>query len=170
MLSAEATRFTTAGGFMSMDALVNQWPQVVGDEAGHQPRARTILYVEDNPVNVMLMQAVLEDTPEFALDIADCGDMAWQMVRRNRPDVLLLDMHLPDTNGMALLALLRQVPDMLAVPAIAVSADAMPCDVSLALKAGFVDYWTKPLDIARIVPTLRALVANAPVSGGTMQV
>jgi PAS domain S-box-containing protein len=130
-----------------------------------QPMRKRVLYVEDNPVNALLMQSVFEDEVGFSLEVVDTGERACQAVARDLPDVLLLDMHLPDTDGLSLLAELRQQLGPRMVPAIAVSADAMPDDIALALKAGFVDYWTKPLNISAIVPTLQSLLASG---GGTM--
>jgi PAS domain S-box-containing protein len=127
---------------------------------------RRILYVEDNPINVLLMQAVFEGDEAFVLDVADTGERAGQAVRRSRPDALLLDMHLPDTDGAALLARLRTDAGLSDVPAVAVSADAMPDDIARALAAGFDDYWTKPLDVTRVVPSLRALLQ--PGAGATV--
>jgi len=124
-----------------------------------------VLYVEDNPVNALLMQSVFEGEPDFTLEVVDNGARALQAVGRDVPHVLLLDMHLPDTDGLRLLADMRQQLGPAMVPAIAVSADAMPDDIALARRAGFVDYWTKPLDVSAIVPALRKLLASG---GGTM--
>jgi CheY-like chemotaxis protein len=112
------------------------------------------------------MQAVFEGDEGFVLDVADTGERAGQAVRRSRPDALLLDMHLPDTDGAALLARLRTDAGLSDVPAVAVSADAMPDDIARALAAGFDDYWTKPLDVTRVVPSLRALLQ--PGAGATV--
>jgi PAS domain S-box-containing protein len=137
----------------------------VVSQAPPPPMRKRVLYVEDNPVNALLMQSVFEDEVGFSLEVVDTGERARQAVARDLPDVLLLDMHLPDTDGLSLLADLRQQLGPRMVPAIAVSADAMPDDIALARKAGFVDYWTKPLNISAIVPTLQTLLASG---GGTM--
>jgi CheY-like chemotaxis protein len=126
--------------------------------------------VEDNLINALLMQAVFEASPEFQLAVVDSGERACQAVRHACPDVLLLDMHLPDMGGIELLTKLRAECGVAHVPAIAVSADAMPDDLREAREAGFADYWTKPLDVTRIAPTLRALLAARVTAGGTMLV
>jgi CheY-like chemotaxis protein len=105
------------------------------------------------------MQSVFEGEPDFRLEVVVNGERALQAVGHDVPDVLLLDMHLPDTDGLRLLAELRQKLGPAMVPAVAVSADAMPDDIALARKAGFVDYWTKPLDVSAIVPSLRHLLS-----------
>jgi len=135
-----------------------------GEREGKEPAAATslrrVMYVEDNPVNALLMQSVFEDVPDFRLEVVVNGERALQAVGLEVPDVLLLDMHLPDTDGLRLLADLREKLGPAMVPAIAVSADAMPDDIALARKAGFVDYWTKPLDVSAIVPSLRQLLST----------
>jgi CheY-like chemotaxis protein len=140
---------------------------VTEPDAMWQPRR--VLYVEDNPVNAILMQAVFEDCEGYVLDVVDSGRQALALVQHTRPDALLLDMHLPDTDGPTLLRALRSEPGLDGVPAIAVSADAMPDDIDRALAAGFADYWTKPLDIALVLPTLHALLASSGPGGGTIQ-
>ena len=148
-----------------------------GTQPGHatvsdqsEQLVRRILYVEDNRVNAILMEAVFEDEPGLALQVVGSGEAAIEAVRQALPDVLLLDMQLPDMTGQALLALLRQEPGLAATPAIAVSASAMSEDIALAKAAGFDDYWTKPLNVTLVAPALRALTAQRAVTSGTMQV
>lgn len=140
------------------------------DRVMAQP-VKQVLYVEDNPINALLMSSVFESLTGFALQLVDRGDKVLAAVAEGPwPDVLLLDMHLPDTDGISLLHALRQQPGWRGQPVVAVSADAMPEDVRRALEAGFDDYWTKPLDITRIEPALHGLLAVAAHSGGTMSV
>ena len=73
------------------------------------------------------------------------------------PDVLVLDAHLPGMSGYELLRALRQVPGLEEAPAFMCSADAMPDDVQRAKAAGFIGYWTKPIDIARVMQDLDTL-------------
>jgi len=131
---------------------------------------RRVLYVEDNPINALLMRAVFEGVPGFVLEVVDTGEHACEAFARLRPDVLLLDMHLPDTDGISLLTRLDQQAGLSKVPAIAVSADAMPDDIACARAAGFADYWTKPVDVTRVLPSLQALLGASAASGGTMSV
>lgn len=131
---------------------------------------RRVLYVEDNPINALLMRAVFDGVPGFVLEVVDTGERACEAFAHQRPDVLLLDMHLPDTDGISLLTRLDQQAGLSKVPAIAVSADAMPDDIASARAAGFADYWTKPVDVARVLPSLQALLGTSGASGGTMSV
>ncbi len=107
-----------------------------------------VLYVEDHPVNVLLMQTVFELRPEFELVIAIDGESAMAATTHLRPSLLLLDLRLPDCYGTALLERLRRVPGWELIPAIAVTAEAefMPIGTT------FSDVWHKPLR----VPTLLA--------------
>lgn len=125
-----------------------------------------VLYVEDNHVNAILMQAVFDLQDRHQLHVAPDAAAALARVRTWRPDVFLLDMHLPGTDGLQLLSALRGHAHLRDVPAVAVSADAMPCDIERALAAGFDAYWTKPLDVGRIVAMLEAVMAQAQSRGG----
>jgi signal transduction histidine kinase len=124
--------------------------------------ARSVLYVEDNAVNSALMRAMLELRPSVVLRTVTDGAHAVQEALRERPDVLLLDMHLPDTNGLELLHVLRSQPGLRDVPAIAVTAAAMREDRERAHAAGFDGYWTKPFGIAEALEELDHLLGLAP--------
>ncbi|MDT7835048.1 hybrid sensor histidine kinase/response regulator [Aquabacterium sp. OR-4] len=128
-----------------------------------------VLYVEDDEVNGILMSAVLGMRPMTSLQLATSGAQALEMAQAGGIDLLLIDMHLPDTLGIDLLAALRQIDGLQTVPAIMVSAGARQQDMDRALACGFVDYWTKPLDTCRTLAALDALLkpaaavpANAP--------
>lgn len=140
------------------------------------PGPASVLYVEDNRVNAVLMQAVFETQSRYALTVVETGAEAISALSKLCPVVLLLDMHLPDTDGIALLRRIRHLPGLARVPAVAVSADAMPADIERALNAGFAAYWTKPLNVSRLLLDLDGLLgqpaAAPPVashsSSGTM--
>jgi signal transduction histidine kinase/ActR/RegA family two-component response regulator len=121
----------------------------------------TVLYVEDDEVNAVLMGAILGMRPDVRLLRAvDCAS-ALRRVEQAAPDLLLLDMHLPDGNGIDLLTTLRRVPGMQTVPAVMVSAGAREDEVQLARSSGFVGYWTKPLDVQKTLRELDAMLALA---------
>ena len=123
-----------------------------------------VLYVEDNPVNATLVEAVFEDRPHVALRVVGTAAEAQRAVRDAAPDLLLLDMNLPDADGCTLLARLRAEPALAAVPAVAVSADAMTDQIELARRAGFHAYWTKPLDVDRMVADVDRLLLASPAA------
>ena len=106
-----------------------------------------MLYAEDNPVNVLLMEALIELRPGVTLCVAGDGKALLAEALREPPDLFLLDQHLPDSHGIDLLQRLRAHPRLAAIPVVMVSADAMPEDRARALQAGCTDYWTKPLDV-----------------------
>jgi signal transduction histidine kinase/CheY-like chemotaxis protein len=118
----------------------------------------TVLYVEDDEVNAALMAAILGLRPQVKLLLAGNCATALRCVQQSAPDLVLIDMHLPDGNGMELLAAMRRLPDMQTVPAVMVSAAAREDDVQLARGSGFVGYWIKPLDIENTLLELDAIL------------
>lgn len=127
--------------------------------------ARRLLYVEDNPLNVLLMEALLAQRPHWVLRVATTQAEALATAPEFRPHLLLLDMNLPDGSGTELLALLRAGHAALrGVPAIAVSADAFTEDTRAALAAGFDSYWTKPLDMGQVLAELDQRLHHVPAA------
>jgi CheY-like chemotaxis protein len=113
-----------------------------------------VLYVEDNPVNVLLVRELLALRPGLKLEVAVDGESGVAMARTLQPDLVLVDMQLPDFDGHEVLRRLRADPATAALPCVALSANAMPDDIQRALQAGFVDYWTKPLDLKAFMAAL----------------
>lgn len=120
---------------------------------------RRVLYVEDNSVNVMLMQAIFDLRPALALEVACTGAEGLAKALADPPALLLLDLGLPDVDGVTLLGQLRGQGVLADIPAVAVSADALSADIQRALAAGFKAYWTKPLDLRKTLEALDALMA-----------
>ncbi|QPF73572.1 response regulator [Roseateles sp. DAIF2] len=118
--------------------------------------AGRLLYIEDNPVNQLVVQELVAQRPQLSLDCADDGAQGLARARELRPDLILLDMQLPDVDGYEVLRRLRLDPLTAAIPCIALSANAMPEDIRRALSAGFADYWTKPIDFKRFLAGLDA--------------
>lgn len=116
--------------------------------------AKLVLYVEDDPVNAMLMQGILELGTGWTLLVARSGAEARRLVASQRLDLVLCDLRLPDCAGDALLAELRAEGLPAAVPALLVTAESPPTAAELARRAGFDGCWCKPLDVAA---TLRSL-------------
>ena len=115
---------------------------------------RVVLYVEDDPVNAMLMQGIVELRPGCQLYIARSGAEARQFLADHRVDLLLCDLRLPDVPGNALLAQLRADGLAAAIPALLVTAESEYVAAELARTGGFDGHWAKPLDVAA---TLRSL-------------
>lgn len=122
-----------------------------------QAPARHVLYVEDDRLNIVLMEEVFRRLPGWTLDCVEDGAEALQALQEIRPDLLLIDMNLPDMNGLELLARLRGDVRLAALPCIALSADALPEQIEAAQAAGFTAYWLKPVDVPRLVEALQGL-------------
>lgn len=114
-----------------------------------------ILYVEDDRLNIVLMEEVFRGAPQWQLLIAETGAEALQCVADEAPALLLVDMNLPDMNGLQLLQALCERARALPPPTcIALSADALPEQVAAARAAGFADYWLKPIDVRALLAAL----------------
>ena len=114
----------------------------------------TVLYAEDNVVNVELLRQVMRMRPQWHLEVATCGQEAIAMALSQPPDLLLLDMHLGDMNGLDVSDALALHARTAAIPRVALSADVMPDQISEARQRGFVAYLTKPLDVGRLLALL----------------
>jgi PAS domain S-box-containing protein len=117
----------------------------------------SVLYAEDNPTNVMLMQAVMEMRPQWRLVCATSGREALEVALSDPPDLLLLDLHLGDMNGLDLLQQMRTHPSLAAVPSMVLSADALPESQRRAAKAGVLEYLTKPIDVPKFLAAMDAV-------------
>jgi PAS domain S-box-containing protein len=124
-----------------------------------KPTARTLLYVEDNPSNLLLVQKVIAARTKLTLIAARTAEDGLALAAEKRPDLILLDINLPGMDGLEALRRLQGNPATRDIPVIAVSANAMPKEVQQGLAAGFADYLTKPLDIPRLLSVVEALLA-----------
>jgi PAS domain S-box-containing protein len=120
-------------------------------------RQGTVLYVEDNPSNLRLVERVLAEHSAFRLISAMQGRLGLTLAREHRPDAILLDLHLPDMSGADLLHELRSDPQLRQTPVIMLSADATPGQIQRLLDAGAQAYLTKPLDVPQLLSALDAL-------------
>ena len=122
---------------------------------------RTVLYIEDNPVNVVLMQAMLARLPGVRLLCAATPTEGLRLAAEAPPALVLLDIHLPEMDGFAVLARLRERPATAHVPVVAVSANALPEDIKHARAAGFTAYLTKPLTLETLLATVQQTLPPA---------
>ena len=120
----------------------------------------TVLYIEDNPGNVSLMQEALKMAPGVRLEIAVDGITGLAAATALQPDLILLDINLPGMDGFAVLNHLRADMDMAQIPCVAVSANAMRSEITRALEAGFIEYLTKPLDVELLLSTISKLLTG----------
>ena len=105
-----------------------------------------VLYIEDNPVIAMIVSELLKPRADIALWRAEDGEQGIALARSVLPDLVLLDMQLPDMNGLEVLAQLRADERTASMPCVALSANALPADVDQALASGFAAYMAKPFD------------------------
>jgi signal transduction histidine kinase/CheY-like chemotaxis protein len=117
-------------------------------------QTRTLLYVEDNPANLMLVEDLIARRPDIRLLSARDGNRGIEIARASRPDVILMDINLPGISGITALRILADDPVTAHIPVIALSANAMPRDVERGLQAGFFRYLTKPLKVNEFMDTL----------------
>ena len=131
--------------------------------AGSDPEAqryglRRVHYVEDNETNVEVMRGMLLQRPQITLGVSALGLDGLHAIREQQPDVVLLDMHLPDIDGLALLRHLQADPATANIPVVVVSADAIPAQVDEALASGACHYLTKPVNLASLLSVLDELL------------
>ena len=136
-------------------------------QAPVQPGAplRTLLYVEDNPANLKLVEQLIVRRPDMRLLVAGDGDLGVQLARANHPEVILMDINLPGISGIEALKILREDPETAHIPVVALSANAMPRDVEKGLQAGFFRYLTKPIKVGEFMNTLDVALDAAKFAG-----
>ena len=117
--------------------------------------ACTLLYIEDNLSNFQLIERVLAAQREVQLLPAMQGGLGMDLAERHQPDLILLDLHLPDIPGAELFARLQANPNTADIPVVVISADATDKQVKRLLEAGAADYLTKPLDLRRFLEVVR---------------
>lgn len=129
----------------------------------------TLLYVEDNPANLKLVEQIIARHPEFRLLTAVNGYKGIDIARSIIPDVILMDINLPGINGYETLKILREEPSTAHIPVIAISANAMPHDVERGLSEGFYRYLTKPIKVEEFMEALDVTLEYAGLKSGHEQ-
>jgi signal transduction histidine kinase/ActR/RegA family two-component response regulator len=140
-------------------------PQTQGNSA-----LRTLLYVEDNPANLMLVEQIIEGHPRVRMLSARDGNQGIALARAHLPDVILMDINLPGISGSQALKILREDPATAHIPVVALSANAMLRDIEKGLEAGFFRYLTKPIKVNEFMDALdRALEFSETGIEGAVQ-
>jgi CheY-like chemotaxis protein len=123
-----------------------------GERPSPVPEVRkTVLYVEDNLSNVRLMEKVLEHRPGAEMVVAGTGALAIQLAVERQPDLVLLDLHLPDMSGQDVLRALRADPRTADIAIVVVTADASPGRGDRLLESGASGFLTKPFEIPALL-------------------
>lgn len=133
------------------------WRAATGAMAG------TVLYIEDNPSNLRLMEMIASHFPNLTLLTAESAELGLKIATSTPPDVILLDINLPGMNGFDAMERLRALPATRDIPVVAVTANAMPDEIEKGRLAGFRDYLIKPIRISELAGIFRQ---NLPPANG----
>ena len=144
-----------------VDRFEREWGGVEAPPSQVTP-SRTILYIEDNVSNLRLIERIISDRPHVRLLSAMQASLGLELARDHLPDLILLDLHLPDMAGDEALRRLRQDPTTRTIPVVMISADATPAQIERLLAAGADEYLTKPLDVKRFLQVLEAMLDREP--------
>jgi CheY-like chemotaxis protein len=127
---------------------------------------RSVHYIEDNETNVEVMRGILAQRPQVELRVSVNGRDGLAAVREHTPDLILLDMHLPDATGLEILRELRTDPRTSDTPIVVVSADALPQQIEAALAAGCTQYLTKPVSVSEVLQVVDQLLEQVDTHYG----
>jgi PAS domain S-box-containing protein len=141
---------TTSTNLADVDAGVATTP------ASNATRSATVLYVEDNVGNVRLLERLMVHRPNVRLITSLQGSLGFELAQQHRPDLILLDVHMPDLSGYEVLERLRADPRTVSIPVVMLSADASHEQMQRFRDAGARDYLTKPLDLQNFLSQLDA--------------
>ena len=146
---------------MPQDASTNAMREEILDQARSQEieARRTLLYVEDNPANLMLVEQIMLEHPHISMFSARDGKHGVALARAHHPDVILMDINLPGMSGIEAMNILRKDQATMHIPIIALSANAMLQDIENGKEAGFFSYLTKPIKIKEFMNALNSALA-----------
>jgi len=114
-----------------------------------------VLYVEDNPANMRLVEQLLMTFPSIELIGAETAEDGLEIAKKQKFDLILMDINLPGMDGYEALAELAKMEETKAVPVVAISANALVSDLDKGHKAGFADYITKPINLQNFFETIK---------------
>ena len=140
------------------DLLALPRPDLAGALLDHSAPV-TLLYVEDNPANLTLVEEIVRYCPQLQLLTATDGRLGVEMARTHLPQLILMDINLPHVNGTEALKLLRADPRTAHIPVIALTANAMPGDVERSMALGFYRYLTKPINLDEFTEAINSTLA-----------
>ncbi len=135
-------------------------------DASSNYRQRTVHYVEDNETNVEVMRGILSRRQQVRFEVSTTGLDGLAAIRQQRPDLILLDMHLPDIDGLELLRHLKSDQLTSDIPVIVVSADALAHQIDTAMEAGAYYYLTKPVSVTQLLAVIDAVLESADTHFG----
>jgi len=167
-----------SGSIFWIEIALTAAPQFAVQEAGREGLARppvpdnmplrTLLYVEDNPANLELVEQLIARRPDLRLLSAADGNLGIEFARAYQPEVILMDINLPGISGIEAMKILRADPLTMHIPIIALSANAVPRDIEKALEAGFFNYLTKPIQVNHFLDALDLALKFSQSSTGRL--
>ena len=137
--------------------------------AQDEARRWTLLYVEDNPANLRLVERIIARRTDIRLLSAPDGNQGIELARAYHPDVILMDINLPGINGVEAMKILQEDGATAQIPVLALSANAMPADIEKGLLAGFFRYLTKPIRINEFMEALDVALEFAEKTRGRLR-
>jgi PAS domain S-box-containing protein len=145
LTAAAAPQFTVEdGGLKASEGL----------QVNSNAKVHTVLYIEDNPANLKLVEQIFARRADMRLLTAVTGNDGIELARINLPEVILMDINLPDISGFEALRILRKDAATAYIPVIAISANAIVKDINKGLQTGFFQYITKPIKVNELLDTL----------------
>ena len=114
-----------------------------------------VLYVEDNPANMRLVEQLLKTFPDIVLIGAETAEEGIDIASQQNPDLILMDINLPGMNGYEALVELQKMDATKTIPVVAISANALASDLEKGRAAGFADYITKPINLQSFFETIK---------------
>jgi len=124
------------------------------------PKSFSVLYVEDNPANMEVMRQIIDMLPGGKLIMANTAELGVSLAEDQQPDMIIMDINLPGMDGIQALQALQENPKTRAIPAVALSASALPSDVERGLGAGFLAYLTKPVQIMQVLDVIKMTLSR----------
>jgi len=116
--------------------------------------SHTLLYIEDNPDNLHLVEAIIDQYKSLHLISAPNALIGFDIATSKKPDLILMDINLPGMNGLQAMKRLRGTPETRLIPIIALTSNSMPQDIEAGLRAGFDGYLTKPIKVSELMQTI----------------
>jgi len=141
-------------------ALPPSAPAAAPEEGDTTRLPHLVLYVEDNPANLRLVEEIVAFRRDLRMISAPDGHLGLQLARAHRPEVVLMDLNLPGMSGYEVLKQMRSDPETAAIPVIALTANAMPRDIERGMAAGFHRYLTKPIDIDKFTEAINSTLVQ----------
>jgi CheY-like chemotaxis protein len=171
VIGVESTVGVGSMFWFELMAVVEPRLSMKGDDAAalaqphvpHGGRLHTLLYIEDNPANLKLVEQIIARRPDLRLLTAVNGISGIEIALSSQPDVILMDINLPDISGIEALKTVRSDPTTAHIPVVAISANAMPRDIKKGLEAGFFRYITKPIKVNEFMDALDAALEFAGI-------